>query len=749
MTTANTLAEEKLPNSKPRRSAELSSSCPEVLGSGMSISSHVPNPRRNQSAKPYLKRNKSDGEVDELALGVGSGHGDCRTLKACKLCCKKPLRISSKNIPAHLINPGGAADMGDNGLLELIHSIRNQKLYDKDVPSVELKEADDIVARSKLKKKEFEEQRQVNISRYAPQDLNLYQENLDAMGKFEWDELKIGALLGVGGFSNVSEIVGFEMKDESETNKNGGKNNNDLDGSLHEDNIYTKKETVARKFLSKHAIRTSTAPVENKSLSKTKESGLYSSLSMRSMRDIIKSESVRSTSTASSAGTEQVSYRYAVKHLRPKLSQIYDTRTFHCAAVDLIGEAWFLLSLQHPNIIKLRGFASAGPQGYRQGNHNGYFLILDQLPETMEQRLVHWRKKVKKYKSVKRSLVSKVLLKKNRDTASRKLDQLLQERYHVAAEICGAMEYLHDRRMINRDLKVANIGFDIRGDVKLFDFGLSRWLPTSLLRGDKATTKALLDESFHMSSVGTKLYMAPEVMLKEPYSAKADVYSFGIVLWEMLALQDPAWKKEAKDAKEVREFAQKACDILPLCPCWALPIHHVIKKCVSNVPSDRPSFTEIRKMFREEMCVLLDDDEYGGGGRVRTSMTSLKSTDEFGGEHSGDHLKYASDDDVLRNSSHNDSDDDCEDEEGDAVGDLGGLGAGGTAAPTPRRRSTYVLNFTDLSWMSSNSLKHAMDGSLNDLSNNNNNSPAVADQTRQREDSASTARTSASTVPAT
>lgn len=741
----STLPEEKVNNGHPRRSeGKMSSSCPEVLGgsgSGLSLSSHVPNPRRNQSAKPELiKRNKSAGEVDDLVMGGGSGHGDCRTLKACKLCCKKQLRISSKNVPAHLVNPG-AADMGDNGLLELIHSIRNQKLYDNDVPSVELKEADDIVARAKVKKQEFEEQRQANIGKYAPQDLNLYQENLDAMGKFEWDELKIGALLGVGGFSNVSEIVGFEMKDGSE----GNKNNNDLDGSLHEDNIYTKKEIVARKFLSKHAIRTSTTPAEEKSLSKSKDSGFYSSLSMRSMRDIIKSESVRSTSTASSAGTEQVSYRYAVKHLRPKLSQIYDTRTFHCAAVDLIGEAGFLLSLQHPNIIKLRGFASAGPQGYRQGNHNGYFLILDQLPETMEQRLVHWRKKVKKYKSIKRSLVSKVLMKKNRETASRKLDQLLQERYHVAAEICGAMEYLHDRRMMNRDLKIANIGFDIRGDVKLFDFGLSRWLPTSLLRGDKATPKALLEESFHMSSVGTKLYMAPEVMLKEPYSAKADVYSFGIVLWEMLCLQDPAWKKEAKDAKEVRQFAQEACDNLPLCPCWAPPIHQVIKNCVSNVPSDRPTFTEIRKMFREEMCVLLDDDEYGEGRRARPSMASLKSVDEFSGENSGDNLKYASDDDV-KNSSHY-SDDDCSDEEGDAVGDLGGGAVGGTAAPTPRRRSTYVLNFTDLSWMSSNSLKHAMDGSVGDLSTNNN-SPAVADQTRQV-DSSSTARTSASTVPAT
>ena len=48
----------------------------------------------------------------------------------------------------------------------------------------------------------------------------------------------------------------------------------------------------------------------------------------------------------------------------------------------------------------------------------------------------------------------------------------------LALQISAAMEYLHSHTIIFRDLKPANIGFDVRGDVKIFDFGLSRMMPS-------------------------------------------------------------------------------------------------------------------------------------------------------------------------------------------------------------------------------------------------------------------------------
>ena len=69
------------------------------------------------------------------------------------------------------------------------------------------------------------------------------------------------------------------------------------------------------------------------------------------------------------------------------------------------------------------------------------------------------------------------------------------------------------------------------GDVKLFDFGLAKMMPPI---GNS------YNDQFVMSGAGSPRYMAPEILNGEPtYNLKADVYTFGMVLWEVLALQKP------------------------------------------------------------------------------------------------------------------------------------------------------------------------------------------------------------------
>ena len=70
----------------------------------------------------------------------------------------------------------------------------------------------------------------------------------------------------------------------------------------------------------------------------------------------------------------------------------------------------------------------------------------------------------------------------------------------------------------------------VRGDVKIFDFGLARTMPED----DQPYA-----HTYRMSGAGTPRYMAPECLNHEPYNLKADVYSFAIILWEMLAGQTP------------------------------------------------------------------------------------------------------------------------------------------------------------------------------------------------------------------
>ena len=104
-----------------------------------------------------------------------------------------------------------------------------------------------------------------------------------------------------------------------------------------------------------------------------------------------------------------------------------------------------------------------------------------------------------------------------------------------------AYEFLH--RIMYRDLKPENAGFDVRGNVKLFDFGLAKELqPKDQIGKDQ----------FNASGrTGTRRYMSPEVALCKPYGKPADVYSFAILFWEILALEQPfktyGYEKHAKD----------------------------------------------------------------------------------------------------------------------------------------------------------------------------------------------------------
>ena len=82
---------------------------------------------------------------------------------------------------------------------------------------------------------------------------------------------------------------------------------------------------------------------------------------------------------------------YALKHLRPKLLDECSPMDYAQGASDLASEAEFLMALQHPNIIKLRGISSAGAGGFADGP-KGYFLIIDRLDETLDARIKRWKK---------------------------------------------------------------------------------------------------------------------------------------------------------------------------------------------------------------------------------------------------------------------------------------------------------------------------------------------------------------------
>jgi serine/threonine protein kinase len=108
-------------------------------------------------------------------------------------------------------------------------------------------------------------------------------------------------------------------------------------------------------------------------------------------------------------------------------------------------------------------------------------------------------------------------------------------------DIARAMRYLHNHMLLFRDLKPENVAYDIRGDMRLFDFGLAKELAVKdLVEGD----------DYHCTGLtGSRRYMAPEVIACKDYGLKADVYSYAIVVWEVVAGQS-AYKHHAQTLED-------------------------------------------------------------------------------------------------------------------------------------------------------------------------------------------------------
>ena len=208
--------------------------------------------------------------------------------------------------------------------------------------------------------------------------------------------------------------------------------------------------------------------------------------------------------------------QYVLKHLNPGL--VADHRKLAVGAKDLALEAHFLSSLDHKHIIGLRGWPKAGLAAFIEtGRVEGFFLILDRLVETLTNRIGTWHRDAREQRA-------------NGNTPTSTRRKFFARRLKAAIQVASALEYLHENRIIYRDLKPGNVGFDQSGTLKLFDMGLAVELPDN----------SALDSTFNLpGKTGTARYMAVEVIEAKPYNVKADVFSFSVLLWEMIALQKP------------------------------------------------------------------------------------------------------------------------------------------------------------------------------------------------------------------
>mmetsp|Transcript_48697 Transcript_48697/g.103553 ORF Transcript_48697/g.103553 Transcript_48697/m.103553 type:complete len:482 (+) Transcript_48697:132-1577(+) len=245
---------------------------------------------------------------------------------------------------------------------------------------------------------------------------------------------------------------------------------------------------------------------------------------------------------------------FAMKSLRSQLRD--DDDQFTIGAEDIVHETAILANLNHRHIIKLHGRASGHLT--EAFVNEGYFILLDKLKETLHGRFVTWKQNMYH------------------------LQGPTTKQLEVAHSIADAMSYLHSRNIVFRDLKPDNVGFDHNGDVKLFDFGFAIGLPEK----DESNPAGFLYDR-----CGTPRYMAPEVGFSLGYGRKADVYSFGVLLWEMCALTKPF--ANITSASEFEKLVFMGGSRPPINNGWSKSVKDIIKSCWSATPSKRPNMSNV------------------------------------------------------------------------------------------------------------------------------------------------------------
>ncbi len=126
----------------------------------------------------------------------------------------------------------------------------------------------------------------------------------------------------------------------------------------------------------------------------------------------------------------------------------------------------------------------------------------------------------------------------------------LSESLSIATQVADALAEAHLRGTVHRDIKPANIMITARGAVKVMDFGLAKLIQSSVASHSEAETEALL--STPGAIIGTLPYMSPEQVRGEALDGRSDIFSFGVVLYEMLSGQQPfASKSSASTASAV------------------------------------------------------------------------------------------------------------------------------------------------------------------------------------------------------
>jgi serine/threonine-protein kinase len=199
----------------------------------------------------------------------------------------------------------------------------------------------------------------------------------------------------------------------------------------------------------------------------------------------------------------------------------------------LESEAQLLAALNHPNIATIHGI---------EEHEGSSFLVLE--------------------------LVDGVTLADRLRAGALPIAQALE----IGVEIAAALEAAHDKNVVHRDLKPANVNVTADGRVKVLDFGLATTVPAE--RHERATRTMHEVPSGIVS--GTAPYMSPELARGEQGDAQTDVWSFGVVLYEMLTGDSPF------ERDTTTETLARVLESQPDYTRLPASVRHLVRRCLEK-----------------------------------------------------------------------------------------------------------------------------------------------------------------------
>ena len=155
----------------------------------------------------------------------------------------------------------------------------------------------------------------------------------------------------------------------------------------------------------------------------------------------------------------------------------------------------------------------------------------------------------------------------------------LDDSLNIASQVAGALAEAHAHNIIHRDIKPSNIMLASRGQVKVLDFGLAKTANATSIEPDEAETKRILTTPGMI--LGTVPYMSPEQLRGEAVDVRSDIFSFGVVIYEMLSGQ-PAFQRTT-DAETIGAILhEQPPELSSIDPNLPEALAEVVRKCLAK-----------------------------------------------------------------------------------------------------------------------------------------------------------------------